>query len=192
MIPIPLRKEARDARKQIKKTEPRRRQANPATYFIMIFVLIGSFGIHFISLRHRYQYHSRQLDNRIAKLQQVLRRVQAGEDVDVETALGTGNAVAEKEWEEGMPDSVCSRVFQAELTWMPSVMERIREEDRLWSSKERKKARKQARKEAREAAEAAMQAEKSTKSSDQFAQTTDDFGRIDEQRTKNKRTPGFY
>jgi len=27
--------------------------------------------------------------------------VQAGEDVDVEAALGTGNEVKEKEWEEG-------------------------------------------------------------------------------------------
>ena len=115
MIPIPLRKGARDERKRLRKHEMVRRQ-NPATFFILIFVLIGSWGIHFISLRQKYQYHTRQLDNRIAKLQEVLRRVQAGEDVDVETMLGTGNPVAEREWEEGKIGSVCSRdISKADL-----------------------------------------------------------------------------
>ena len=34
-------------------------------------------------------------------LQEVLRKVQAGEDVDVEKMLGTGDPLAEQEWEDG-------------------------------------------------------------------------------------------
>ena len=98
MIPIPLRKDARMARKEANRGKP----WNPATFFIMMFCLIGSFSIHFINLRHHYAITSRQIENRIAMLQEVLRRVQAGEDVDVEKMLGTGDPLQEMEWEDGM------------------------------------------------------------------------------------------
>lgn len=98
ITPIALRKDARAARREANKGKPR----NPATYFILMFLLIGSFSIHFINLRHGYSTEGRRLDNRIANLQEVLRRVQAGEDVDVEKMLGTGDPLAEQDWEEGM------------------------------------------------------------------------------------------
>ena len=34
-------------------------------------------------------------------LREVIKRVQAGEDVDVRKELGTGDPVKEKEWEDG-------------------------------------------------------------------------------------------
>jgi hypothetical protein len=74
---------------------------NPATFFIVIFLLIGSQAIQTIALQRSYTSFSNQTEARLSLLRDVLRRVQAGEDVDVETALGTGNEVKEKEWEEG-------------------------------------------------------------------------------------------
>lgn len=97
MVPFALRKDARAARREANKGKPR----NPATYFILMFLIIGSFSIHHINLRHSYSTTSRQIENRLSSLQEVLRRVQAGEDVDVEKMLGTGDPFAEQEWEEG-------------------------------------------------------------------------------------------
>ena len=125
-------------------------------------------------------------------LQEVLRRVQAGEDVDVEKMLGTGDPMAEQEWEEGKLGWTCCRVESKADLETAVVIKHIEEEDRLWQSKERKKARKQARKEAREAAEAAMAAENSPKTSDQFAKTTNHLDGDDEHSSRTKRTPGFY
>lgn len=74
---------------------------NPATFFIIIFLLIGSQAIQTIALQRSYTSFSNQTEARLSLLRDVLRRVQAGEDIDVEAALGTGNEVKEKEWEEG-------------------------------------------------------------------------------------------
>lgn len=38
---------------------------------------------------------------RIGKLREVIEKIQRGEKVDVEKALGTGDAEREAEWEEG-------------------------------------------------------------------------------------------
>jgi len=74
---------------------------NPATFFIIIFLLIGSQAIQTIALQRSYTSFSNQTEARLSLLRDVLRRVQAGEHVDVEAALGTSNEVKEKEWEEG-------------------------------------------------------------------------------------------
>lgn len=110
MTPVALRKEAREERRKGKKQQAVKRW-NPATYFILIFMLIGSFGIHFINLRQSYALESRRAENRIAMLQEVLRRVQAGEDVDVEKMLGTGDPLAEQEWEEGIFGPISPRII---------------------------------------------------------------------------------
>lgn len=54
-----------------------------------------------IALQRSFINFSNQTEARLALLRDVLRRVQAGEDVDVEAELGTGNAAREQEWEEG-------------------------------------------------------------------------------------------
>lgn len=84
-----------------RKNPNRGKEWNPATYFILIWILIGSNGIHFLNLKRTYTMSSRQADNKIALLQEVLRKVQAGEQVDVEKILGTGDALAEQEWHDG-------------------------------------------------------------------------------------------
>ncbi|KAI1180178.1 hypothetical protein F4777DRAFT_364257 [Nemania sp. FL0916] len=73
---------------------------NPATFFIVIFILIGSMGINMISLKQSYNTFMRRADVRIGVLREVVEKLQRGEDVDVGKALGTGDAEKEAEWEE--------------------------------------------------------------------------------------------
>lgn len=75
---------------------------NPATFFIIIFLLIGSNAIQLISLRNDFLNFSRKADAKIGLLREVVERVQRGEKVDVEGLLGTGDEEKEREWEEGM------------------------------------------------------------------------------------------
>ena len=99
MVPKPLRSKERQERAQ---SCSAREEWNPATYFILIFLLIGSNAIHFVNLKRTYAISSRQADNKIALLREVIRKVQAGEEVNVEAALGTGDPLAEQEWHDGM------------------------------------------------------------------------------------------
>ncbi|POS79897.1 hypothetical protein DHEL01_v201707 [Diaporthe helianthi] len=75
---------------------------NPATFFIVIFLFIGSMSIQMISLRKNFDAFMRRSDVRIGLLREVIERVQNGEKVDVEKVLGTGDPEREAEWEEGM------------------------------------------------------------------------------------------
>lgn len=75
---------------------------NPATFFIVMFMLVGSNAIQMISLRHERLSFHRKTDARIALLKETIERVQRGEDVDVERILGTGAAEREDEWEQGV------------------------------------------------------------------------------------------
>ncbi len=74
---------------------------NPATFFIWIFLLIGSNGIQMLTLRNEYSTFSRKADQKIALLKEVLDKVQRGENVDVEKVLGTGDEKQEQEWKDG-------------------------------------------------------------------------------------------
>lgn len=95
LVPKPLRKENRSA------WSPRSGQWNPATFFIVMFLFIGSMSIQQITLRNSFDRYMRQSTLRIGKLREVVERIQRGEEVDVEKALGTGDAKTEVDWEEG-------------------------------------------------------------------------------------------
>jgi len=73
---------------------------NPATFYIIIFLLIGSMSIHLIVLKRDFATFMRQSDVKIGLLREVVERIQKGESVDVEQALGTGNPEKEVEWED--------------------------------------------------------------------------------------------
>jgi hypothetical protein len=75
---------------------------NPATFFIFIFLLIGSMSINMITLKKGFETYMRQSDVRIGLLREVVEKLQKGEKVDVERVLGTGVPEKEAEWEEGM------------------------------------------------------------------------------------------
>lgn len=100
LIPKPLRKSSPTA---ALKKKVRSKEWNPATFFIIIFLLIGSMSIQMIAMRNEFAAFSRRADARIGLLKEIIERIQKGEEVDVEGLLGTGDAVREKEWEEGIP-----------------------------------------------------------------------------------------
>ncbi|KAF2154798.1 hypothetical protein K461DRAFT_291711 [Myriangium duriaei CBS 260.36] len=77
---------------------------NPATFFIIMSLLIGSNAIQMVSLKTRRLNYKRSTEAKLSLLREVIGRVQKGEDVDVEAMLGTGDPEREKEWEEVMKD----------------------------------------------------------------------------------------
>ncbi|KAK3954131.1 hypothetical protein QBC32DRAFT_97007 [Pseudoneurospora amorphoporcata] len=79
---------------------PKSNEWNPATFFIIIFLMIGSMAIQMISLKKDFAAFSRQTDVRINTLREVVERIQKGEDVDVEKVLGTGDPEREAAWDE--------------------------------------------------------------------------------------------
>jgi hypothetical protein len=96
LIPKPLRRSNKPDDKK-----PRSKEWNPATFFIVIFVLIGSMSINLISVKQDYAAFMRQSDARIGLLREVVEKLQRGEKVDVERVLGAGDAEKELEWEDG-------------------------------------------------------------------------------------------
>lgn len=102
LVPKPLRRENRRVRDPgAPKTPWLAREWNPATFFIIIFLLIGSMSIQMISLRSNFEAFTRRADVRIGLLREVVERIQKGEKVDVEKVLGSGDAEREAAWEEG-------------------------------------------------------------------------------------------
>ncbi|KAH6969710.1 hypothetical protein DER45DRAFT_60980 [Fusarium avenaceum] len=93
LVPKPLRKENRQLRKKSK-------EWNPATFFVAIFLLIGSMSIQMIAVRNSFDRFMRQSEARITSLRDVVEKIQRGETVDVEKALGTGDPAKESGWEE--------------------------------------------------------------------------------------------
>ena len=99
LVPRPLRSPA-TAAGQRNKTKVQKGW-NPATFFIFIFLLIGSMSIQMISLKKDFATFMRQSDVRIGLLREVVEKLQRGEEVDVEKVLGTGDPERELAWEEG-------------------------------------------------------------------------------------------
>lgn len=82
------------------KKKPKSKEWNPATFFIIIFLFIGSMSIQMIALKKEFSTFMRRSEVRIGLLREVVEKLQRGEEVDVEKALGTGDASREMEWEE--------------------------------------------------------------------------------------------
>ncbi|KAK8088630.1 hypothetical protein PG997_003591 [Apiospora hydei] len=80
--------------------KPKSKEWNPATFFIIMFLFIGSMSIQMIALKRDFNTFTRRAETRIGVLREVIEKLQRGEKVDVEKALGTGDAEREKEWEE--------------------------------------------------------------------------------------------
>ncbi|KAM7195735.1 hypothetical protein V8F33_006584 [Rhypophila sp. PSN 637] len=80
---------------------PRQKKGwNPATYYIVMFLMIGSMSIQMISLKKDYATFTRRTDVRITLLRETVEKLQRGEKVDVERVLGTGDPEQEKQWED--------------------------------------------------------------------------------------------
>ncbi|KAK5110941.1 hypothetical protein LTR62_005479 [Meristemomyces frigidus] len=106
-----------------------RRRWNPYTTFIILAVLIGSNAIQLISLRNEMTAFTRQTDAKLELLREVVKKVRRGEinDEEVKRALGTGDPVAEKEWER-----VVKEVEETNVLWEAQKRrERTAEERRM-------------------------------------------------------------
>ncbi|KUJ21033.1 uncharacterized protein LY89DRAFT_577543 [Mollisia scopiformis] len=101
LIPKPLRKSS--PRAALKK-KAKSKEWNPATFFIIIFLLIGSMSIQMIALKNESAAFTRRADAKIGLLKEIIERIQNGEEVDVEGLLGSGDKEMEKEWEEVLQD----------------------------------------------------------------------------------------
>ncbi|KAB8072443.1 hypothetical protein BDV29DRAFT_151243 [Aspergillus leporis] len=101
--------------KEAKEVSTKSKEWNPASFYIIIFILIGSQAIRMIALKNDYAAYTRTTDAKILLLREVIERVKNGEKVDVERLLGTGDQGKEREWEE--------------------ILLEIEEEDSLWHRK---------------------------------------------------------
>ncbi|CAN9314870.1 unnamed protein product [Alternaria alternata] len=111
MIPKPLK---------TRSEQPRRKEWNPATPYIILGLLVGSQAIQILWLKQERTHNLRRAEAKIGVLREVIERVQRGEDVSVEAALGTGDAADEREWAEVLKD--------------------IQNEEALFQSKKKRKA----------------------------------------------------
>ncbi|KAH1491277.1 hypothetical protein LV164_003516 [Aspergillus fumigatus] len=105
----------RNRRAKAETSPTKSKEWNPASFYIIIFILIGSQAIRMIALKNEYNAYTRSTDAKIRLLREVIEKVQRGEKVDVEKLLGTGDEAKEREWEE--------------------VLREIEEEDSLWHRK---------------------------------------------------------
>ncbi|KAG6149194.1 hypothetical protein E4U28_002082 [Claviceps purpurea] len=96
LIPKPFRKENRKHGKGKKSKE-----WNPATFFINMFILIGSMPIQMIALRKQSKEYDRQSSLKIARLHETLRRLRNGEQADGDEILsGADEAQKDLDWAE--------------------------------------------------------------------------------------------
>ena len=68
----------------------------------------------------------RKADLKLAKLREVVEKLQRGEEVDVEKALGTGDELQEREWEDALRE-----LESEERLWQRSNQKRREEKERL-------------------------------------------------------------
>ncbi|KAG5937377.1 hypothetical protein E4U59_004393 [Claviceps monticola] len=96
LIPKPFRKENRKHGKGKKSKE-----WNPATFFINMFILIGSMPIQMIALRKQSKEYDRQSSLKIARLHETLRRLRNGEEAGGDEILGGADeAQKDLDWAE--------------------------------------------------------------------------------------------
>ena len=78
-----------------------------------------------IGLQNDHSTYMRKAEVQIAKLREVIRKLQAGEPVDVEKSLGTGDETQEREWEEAMRE-IENQDFVLDTTQKERAAERKR------------------------------------------------------------------
>ncbi|OAA65724.1 hypothetical protein SPI_02511 [Niveomyces insectorum RCEF 264] len=100
MIPKPLRQSPGGRPAPTAAVAAKSKEWNPATFYIFIFLFIGSMSIQMISLKKDFETYMRKSETKIGLLREVVERLQRGEDVDVERVLGTGDPEKEVEWED--------------------------------------------------------------------------------------------
>ncbi|KAL7626230.1 hypothetical protein AAE478_003000 [Parahypoxylon ruwenzoriense] len=101
IIPKPFRRSEESAGREVG-GKPKSKEWNPATFYIVMFLFIGSMSIQMIALKREFDMFMRRSEVRIELLREVVEKLQKGEEVDVEKTLGTGDAEKEMGWEEAL------------------------------------------------------------------------------------------
>jgi hypothetical protein len=109
-----------------------------------------------LTLKNEMFAYSRRTEAKIGVLRDVIQRVQRGEDVDVEGVLGTGDAVKEEEWFDGMSLSLLNLDGYEARTTMSTglltsctVIKELEKEEEMHSRRQKRAARKKAEEEER-------------------------------------------
>ncbi len=165
IVPRALRTRSENASEPI-----RNKIRNPASYFIWIYILIGSQAIHILQVQNEFNTFMRKAELKIGKLREVVEALQRGDVIDVEKVLGTGDETQELEWEEALRE--------------------IENEDRVWQTNRQK--RREAKERAKE--EAAREAKEDTASPvNQSADQEVDAEEVEPRGQDDRpRAPGFY
>lgn len=100
MIPKPFRRRSGQTVNWGVPRKPKSKEWNPATFFIVIFLFIGSMSIQMIAMKKEFDNFMRRSEVRVGLLREVVEKLQRGEEVDVEKALGTGDVEKELAWED--------------------------------------------------------------------------------------------
>ncbi|EKV11846.1 cell division protein [Penicillium digitatum] len=126
MIPRFLRRgrARKDSAKEISK------EWNPATFYIIMFTLIGSQAIRMLTLKNGYAAYTRTTDAKIELLAEIIARVKSGEKVDVEKLLGTGDEAKEREWDEVLRDIEAEDSLWHEKKTAQSKTEKVQEPEK--------------------------------------------------------------
>jgi hypothetical protein len=133
MVPKPFRKSSdTNTTKNVKSKD-----WNPATFFIIIFLFIGSMSIQQIALKKSFETFTRQSDVRIGLLREVIGKLQKGEKVDVEKVLGTGDAQKEVEWQQGRSQGQIRTRPKDKTDSTVVVIEELEKEDAARSQKKK-------------------------------------------------------
>ncbi|RVX74675.1 hypothetical protein B0A52_01802 [Exophiala mesophila] len=114
IVPKPLR----DRLKRRSEAGGKAKKTNPASYFIWIYLFIGSQSIRIMGVQQDFNTFMRKADLKLNRLREVVEKLQKGEPVDVEKVLGTGDEIQEREWEDALRE--------------------LEEEDRIWQSNKKK------------------------------------------------------
>lgn len=86
-------------------------------------LLVGSFAINVISLRREMTTYSRNTETKLELLREVVKRVKAGEQIDVKKLLGTGDRAIEQEWEEMVQE--LERYNESDPSQKPKPMRKV-------------------------------------------------------------------
>lgn len=120
--------------------ENRKKSTNPATFFIWIYILIGSQAIRILQVKNDNATFARKADLQIEKLREVVRKLQAGEEVDVEKVLGTGVPEEEDAWEEALKEIEKEELIWSESKRQKRAKKKLEKEQQELEEKEREDA----------------------------------------------------
>lgn len=92
---------------------------SPSIPFLVLWLLVGNQAMLVARVKSEHAVYVRRADTRIGLLNDVLKRLQRGEKVDVAAELGTGDPLQEQAWQK-LVESYGSGSGSGSGRWAPS------------------------------------------------------------------------